>query len=118
MNKLNNNLKLAKESLIRKQNEASEAKEQNVKAKSTHEEIQLLAQIAMRHLSNKCPVCTQEINRDVVESHLQELVSRKVDLEENLKMRVDVMTYGTQVHPLIQNRIMEEQVPIFEETER
>ena len=46
------------------------------------------------------------------EKSLLDLVGLKLDLEEVLKKKVDIVEYST-IHPLLKNRIFKEQVPIL-----
>ena len=43
---------------------------------------------------------------------LLDLVGLKLDLEEILKRKVDIVEYST-IHPLIKDRILKEQVPVL-----
>jgi len=43
---------------------------------------------------------------------LLDLVGLKLDLEEVLEMKVDVVEYST-IHPLLKERILKEQVPVL-----
>jgi exonuclease SbcC len=42
-------------------------------SREAREELRTLAQIALRHLGEKCPVCTQEYNHAVTTAHLRRL---------------------------------------------
>ena len=46
------------------------------------------------------------------EKSLLDLVSLKLDIEESLKIKVDLVEYKT-IHPLLEETIMKEQVPIL-----
>lgn len=41
------------------------------------EELRTLAEIALRHLDSKCPVCTQKFNDNVTRNHLEKLIKDK-----------------------------------------
>lgn len=45
---------------------------------------------------------------------LLDLAGLKIELEETLKKKVDILTYKS-IHPLLRRRILNEEVPIYEE---
>ncbi len=57
------------------------------------EELKVLAQVALRHLEERCPVCTQSYDRRVAEEHLQRLLgsAEAIELSENTR-RVEALT--------------------------
>lgn len=46
-----------------------------VSRREAKKELRALAELALRHLEDKCPVCTQEYDPDVTRSHLEELIA-------------------------------------------
>jgi DNA repair exonuclease SbcCD ATPase subunit len=59
---------------------AAEERRRQVEQGERNQELAALAQIARRHLNGRCPVCDQEFDRDVVESHLAGHISRAESL--------------------------------------
>ncbi|HDY74495.1 MAG TPA: hypothetical protein ENH51_05240 [Euryarchaeota archaeon] len=60
---------------------------------------------------------TEESDLDVLvefkgRKSLLDLAGLKIDLEDVMKKRVDVLTYNS-LHPLLRDRILREQVPIL-----
>ena len=58
------------ERLLAAQRQASMQRQKQVEAEQLRESLATLAQLALRHLGERCPVCTQEYDIDHTESHL------------------------------------------------
>lgn len=59
--------------------EAAAERRQLVEIQEEKEELGSLAQLALRHLDQKCPVCMQDIDEEKTRAHLQDLIE---DAEE------------------------------------
>jgi DNA repair exonuclease SbcCD ATPase subunit len=55
---------------------AAEVRERQVSEEQTSQSLAALAQLALRHLGEHCPVCTQSYDRDLTMTHLQMLITR------------------------------------------
>ena len=53
---------------------ASEERKRQVELKESHEELQALAQLALRHLGSECPVCTQKYDKEFTRKRLENIV--------------------------------------------
>jgi len=61
----------ARRVLTEAQGRAAEERRRQVEQRERHQELAALAQIALRHLEARCPVCNQEYDHDMAREHLQ-----------------------------------------------
>lgn len=71
-------LKAARDLLKGSQAEAAEEREALIRQRETAEEIRTLAQLALRHLGERCPVCGQTYDRQQTQDRLQAVVGSQV----------------------------------------
>jgi DNA repair exonuclease SbcCD ATPase subunit len=64
----------AREQLEKVRNLASEERRAQVETHEKQEEFRALAKLALRHLDDRCPVCSQSYNREQTKRRLEELV--------------------------------------------
>ena len=75
----------ARAALAKSEERAAQERRQQVEIREAREELRTMAQIALRHLGDRCPVCTQEYDEKVTRQHLEKLVQaphgQKVQLQ-------------------------------------
>ena len=59
---------------------AAERRKQQVQQQEEVKELATLAELALRHVEGRCPVCQQEHDYDATEQHLESLIERAQDL--------------------------------------
>jgi DNA repair exonuclease SbcCD ATPase subunit len=73
--RVNDLLGRAKGELLTAQTRASEVRRLKVQAREAQEQLRALAELALQHLGDKCPVCGQDYNHDQTEHRLRDLAS-------------------------------------------
>ena len=66
-------LEAARETLIEAEEEVAEARRQQMEARSEREDLRVLAEVALRHLGQQCPVCQQTYDIDSTRQRLSRL---------------------------------------------
>jgi len=54
--------------------QAAEERRRQVQLRESHEEMRTIAELALRHLGRKCPVCDQEYDKDRTRQRLEKLI--------------------------------------------
>ena len=70
----------ARELLRTAQTEAAQEREAQIRQRETAEEIRTLAQLALRHLGDRCPVCDQTYDHQQTQARLQAIVGTQVSI--------------------------------------
>ena len=85
--------------LIEAQKRTAEERRAQVVEREQAEELKALAQLALRHLQERCPVCTQDYDHNVAEAHLRQLlgVSATDQLNDGPRV-VDELTKTLESH--------------------
>lgn len=73
-------LKAARELLLSAQAEAASEREAQIRQRETAEEVRSLAQLALRHLGERCPVCDQTYDHQQTQDRLQAIVGSEVSI--------------------------------------
>ena len=63
----------ARKTLAEAEEEAAEARRQQIEVRSDQEELRVLAEVALRHLGQQCPVCQQTFDIDSTRERLSRL---------------------------------------------
>ena len=71
-------LKAARDLLTRAQAEAAQERESQIRQRETAEEMRTLAQLAFRHLADRCPVCDQTYDHQHTQQRLQAIIGSQV----------------------------------------
>ena len=71
----NRALSVARETLAEAELRASEIRRGQVQVRSEQEELRVLAEVALRHLHDYCPVCQQTYDRDATRERLNGLIN-------------------------------------------
>ena len=66
-------LEIARKVLAEAEEEAAEARRQQMEARSDQEDLRVLAEVALRHLGQQCPVCQQTYDIDSTRERLSRL---------------------------------------------
>lgn len=82
INELETELESAEKALAEARQRAEARRVELVKEKDTSEDLAALAQIALRHLGETCPVCTQEYDEQHTLEHLRHLLREGSDAEQ------------------------------------
>lgn len=79
---LANTIQKLETELSGRQNDLAEERLRLREQRDSREELKTLAQIALRHLDDRCPVCTQEFDDEITREHLNTLIEqRELDSE-------------------------------------
>ena len=68
------NLEAAQKTFADAEAEVAEARRKQLDARSEQEELRVLAEIALRHLGDKCPVCEQTYDIDSIRERLESML--------------------------------------------
>ena len=74
------NLKAAQKTFADAEAEVAEARRKQLDARSEQEELRVLAEIALRHLGDKCPVCEQTYDIDSIRERLESMLGNTPSL--------------------------------------
>jgi len=61
------------------ESQAAEERRRQVELRESHEELRTIAELALRHLERKCPVCDQEYDRDSTRQRLEKLAGTRAE---------------------------------------
>ena len=64
----------ARNELAEAENRAAETRRNLATARSEQQELSVLAEVALRHLGERCPVCQQTYDREATREHLNSLL--------------------------------------------
>lgn len=111
---LQRNTESLRQKLAESRSRAAEERRRQVVQGERNQDLAALAQIALRHLDERCPVCDQEFDRELVESHLSGHISNAAEtVPDSTAMSIDVESLarqledGDQAVAAIQRRIQE-----------
>jgi DNA repair exonuclease SbcCD ATPase subunit len=91
--------------LVNASKDAAEERHRLLQEKSRSEEIRLLAQIALRHLGEKCPICQQTYAREETRKRLAKLAEGATNLEQVGAKEASVTSFSEQL-ALIENQLL------------
>ena len=80
-------LESARTTLAESQHRAAEARRRQVEMRSARQELQVLAELALRHLGEHCPVCQQTYDREGTRERLESL---RRDMVEDADSPTDI----------------------------
>ena len=84
-------LTTARETLAEAEERVSEIRRRQIETRSEQEELKVIADIALRHLRELCPVCQQAYNREATRERLTALVGSTVDSSDFLQPIPDLV---------------------------
>lgn len=90
-------LSVAREALAEAELRASEIRRHQIQARSEQEELRVLAEVALRHLHERCPVCQQTYDRDATRERLNGLISIDSPSPELSDTMPDLAVLATEV---------------------
>lgn len=76
-------LTIAQEELQQAEEKAAQVHRRQLQRRSEQQELRVLAEVALRHLSDKCPVCQQTYDQEATRQRLQILIRSTGDAEES-----------------------------------
>ena len=75
-------LTVAQEELQEAEEKAAQVQRRQLQRRTEHQELRVLAEVALRHLSDRCPVCQQTYDLETTRQRLQILIRRTDDSEK------------------------------------
>ena len=88
----------ARDSLAEAETRVSEVRQIQLQRRSEQEELKILAEIALRHLQDHCPVCLQAYDEEATREHLNALVGADSSDHDPLPSVPDLVPLANDVH--------------------
>ena len=90
----------AQQALAEAEDEAAESRRRQLAVRSEREELRVLAEVALRHLGERCPVCEQAYDREETSARLNDLLGGTVDSSDEQATRPDVADVASHVEAM------------------
>jgi len=72
--KADKELSVVRQELVEAESQAAEERQRQLELRESHEELRTIAELAIRHLGDVCPVCAQEYDRNNTHKRLKKLI--------------------------------------------